>query len=64
MLDVERSQHRRTGVSNRRELDMDLNTAKRLKIIAGGKRSATTGLCDVHAIDPEGITGSRSNLGL
>ena len=42
------------------ELVGELNSAKRLKKVAGGKLSATTGLCEVHATDPEGITGSRS----
>ncbi len=39
-----------------------LNTATRLKKIAGGKRNATTGLRVVHVFDPEGITASRSTL--
>ena len=36
------------------------HTAKGLKEIDGGKRGATTGLLDVQAIDPEGITANRS----
>ena len=44
------------------QVEIELNTAKRLKKIAGGKRSATTGLLDVHVVDPEGITASRSNF--
>ena len=38
---------------------MDLNTAQRLKKIAVGKRSATTGPVGTKAIDPEGITENR-----
>ena len=45
------------GGSNRCEVVWELKTAERLKKVAGGKRSATTGLLrDVHANDPEGIT--------
>ena len=42
-------------MSNRCELVGELNTAERFKKVASGKRSATTGLRDVHSIDPEGI---------
>ncbi len=51
-----------SGVSNRSELRVELNTAKRLTKIAGGKPSATIGLSDVQAIDPEGITASYPTL--
>ena len=46
-----------SGMPNRSELVGELNTAERLKKVAGGKRSATTGLRDVHALAPVTYTG-------
>ena len=56
MFGQEPSKYRRTGMANLSELVAELNTAKRLTKVAGGKRSATTCLRDVRTIDPEGIT--------